>query len=282
MGGEVYAKEPLELRGAIPVFSQANEYTDNYEQMSKDRLKSIQWEADRHWLPEEILSQMENSTISLIEKYSKPGDMILDVGIGMGRLLSHFPSLQRYGMDISLSYLEIARTKGIDVCYALVEDMPYKEELFDIIVCTDVLEHVLDLNQSCIKILSVLKTGGTLIVRVPFREELSPYLDPTICPYKYAHLRNFDENSLRLLFERVFDCEIIEMKTAGYQPTSSRLKCPFPFPRRDWILFHLLSVINKLYIPVYETILRALYRPVEINVVVGKTDSYRLERCKRE
>jgi ubiquinone/menaquinone biosynthesis C-methylase UbiE len=76
---------------------------------------------------------MENSTIRLIEKYSWPGDIILDVGVGLGCLLSHLSSLRRYGMDISFGYLEVAQSKGVEVCYALVEEMPYQANLFDII-----------------------------------------------------------------------------------------------------------------------------------------------------
>ena len=33
--------------------------------------------------------------------------------------------------DISFRYIEVAQSKGINVCYALVEDMPYEHDLFD-------------------------------------------------------------------------------------------------------------------------------------------------------
>ncbi len=269
MEREIFAREPLGFRGTIPVFSAPNEYTDNYNKISDDHLASLQRNGTNPFIPEDLWVRMENSTIDLIKKYSRPGDMILDVGVGLGRLLANFSSLQRYGMDISLGYLQIAQTKGIDVCYALVEDMPYKEGLFHMVVCTDILEHVLDLNMCCGKILYVLRKGGILVARVPFREDLSPYLAPTY-PYKYVHLRNFDENSLRLLFERIFDCEFIETATAGYAPSGSRLKYPLSFPRRDAILSRLFSATKAVHPSVYEALLRKLYYPIEINVVVKK------------
>ena len=55
--------------------------------------------------------------------------------------------------------------------------MPYEDGFFDAIVACDVLEHVIDLNECCRQILRVLKPGGVLIVRVPFKEDLSPYLE---------------------------------------------------------------------------------------------------------
>jgi SAM-dependent methyltransferase len=271
MRRDVFAREPLSFRGTIPVFSESSEYTDNYEQIAADHLASFHRDGTNPWIKEYLWVQMENSTVDLIKKHSKPNDMVLDVGVGLGRLLSHFPTLQRYGIDISFGYLEIAQSKGIDVCYAMVEDMPYKRDLFDVVVCTDVLEHVLDLNLACAKILSVLKEGGFLIVRVPFREDLSPYLDPTY-PYQYAHLRNFDENSLCLLFERVFNCEYIDMATAGYdyEEGGTRLKCQFRFPRRDRILARLLSTMKAIHTSTYEALLQKLYYPVEINMAFRK------------
>jgi SAM-dependent methyltransferase len=172
-------------------------------------------------------------------------------------------------MDISFSYLEMAQENGINVCYALVEDMPYREALFDLVVCTDVLEHVFDLNMCCAKILSVLKKGGILIIRVPFRENLSQYLEVTY-PYKYVHLRNFDEYSLRLLFERIFGCEYVEVAMASYTPSTNKLRYKMPFLKLNVILSRFVSGIKTIYKPAYELLLKKLYDPVVINIVVRK------------
>ncbi|OGP90881.1 MAG: hypothetical protein A2157_05400 [Deltaproteobacteria bacterium RBG_16_47_11] len=266
---EAFSKKPLSYKGSIPVFSSSNEYTDNYEKISEDHLESLRRNGTNPFISEETWVQLENSTMELINKYSKPGDSVLDVGVGLGRLLSHFPLLHRYGMDISMGYLEIAHAKEINVCYALVEDMPYKRDLFDIVICTDVLEHVADLNLCCSKILSVLKQDGVLIVRVPFREDLNQYFMST-CPYKYVHLRNFDEASLRLLFERVFKCEFLDLVFAGYAVRPNRLKYPIRLPMRDIIFSLFFSMIKGMCQPVYEFMLKKLYYPIEINLVLRK------------
>ena len=272
MNDSVYARTPLEMRRTIPVFSVPNEYTENYARIAADHLQAIR---DRHianpFIPEELWVQLEDSTAKLIEKYSKSGDMILDVGVGLGRLLSRFANLQRYGMDISFDYLEVAQAKGIEVCYAMVEDMPYKESTFDIVTCTDILEHVLDLNLSLAKMLSVIKKGGTLIVRVPYREDLRAYALAEL-PYKYIHLRNFDEYSLKLVFEKIFNCEVAEMTGGGYEPRRSRRRWPLPVPAGpDAILRRFLYMIKAHKSrALYEGLLRLVYHPIEINVVVQK------------
>ena len=261
----MYNREPIPFHGTIPVFSEPNEYTECDEKMAEVRLAFVR----EHGTIEEDRLQSENATIELIRKYSQVDNLIFDAGIGLTRLLEHFPELRRYGIDLSFGYLEEGQKKGIEVGYALIEEMPYKEETFDIVVCTDVLEHVIDLNLAVRKILSVLRTGSFLIIRTPFQEDLSWYVSEEN-PYEYAHLRNFDENSLRLLFERVFDCEVIETVFSGYMPYPSRLKYLIPFPRWDRILHRLFSRLRSSYPSTYEKLLRKCYNPIEINVVVRK------------
>jgi len=271
MKQSVYARKPIQERGTIPIFSEPNEYTENYEKISADHLASLHKTGKNPFIPEEIWIQYENSTANLVKKYAKPGDQILDVGVGLGRLLSEFSELKRYGMDISFGYLEVAQTKGIEVCYALVEDMPYQEEIFDIVVCTDILEHVLDLNLSIAKTLSVLKRRGILIARVPYREDLRGYLSKD-CSYKYVHLRTFDEPSLRLLFERIFSCKVIDVSLAGYDAEYlNRLKWGSYVPSHiKWRLPRWLAKVKGIRVTLYERLLRKLYDPFEINMVITK------------
>lgn len=276
----IYAQIPIQLHGTIPVFSEPNEYTNNYEKISAEHLDSLRQHGTNPFIPEEMWIQYEDSTADLIRKYTKTGDKILDVGVGLGRLLSRFPNLQRYGMDISFGYLEVAQSKGIEVCYALVEDMPYHQETFDLVVCTDILEHVLDLNQSIAKILMVLKPEGFLIVRVPYREDLSWYLSRE-CSYKYVHLRNFDEHSLHLLFEKIFGCKIIEVVKAGYDDKYvKRLKMAFLIPRPlKWVLSWWLTKIKAIQKPLYEQLIKKFYDSFEINMVIIKEERERKNVC---
>lgn len=268
MNKSVYAREPLTVKDGIPVFSETNEYTDNYETISHDHLASMEKDGTNPFIAEKVWQEMERSTVQLIEKYSRPGDAVLDVGVGLGRVLSNFPQLERYGMDISFGYLKETQSKGIEVCFAQVEEMPYKPETFDIVLATDILEHVLDLNTCCRQMLSVLKRGGVLIVRVPYREDLSGYLAPEN-PYKYVHVRNFDEDSLRILFERIFDCEWVEVtKVAHHAYSGNRLK--YRLPRADQMMRRVLSRMESSAPRAYRKWTPKLVLPMEINVVVRK------------
>ena len=268
----LYAREPLTYKNGIPVFSRLDEYIQNYEKIAKDHLASVTDTVDNPFIEKEIWVALERSTAKLIKHYSKPNDKILDVGVGTGRLLQSFEQLRRYGLDISLEYLQEASKKGIDVCFSRIEDVPYHPDYFDLVVCTDVLEHVLDLNRAVSQILKVLKTDGILIVRVPYKEDLKVYLDFT--EYKYVHLRNFDEYSIRLLFEKVFGCDFIDISPGCLMPLGTYFKYKVPFFRIS-SLFKLL--VRSTYIfseRLGNKLTNAFYHPIDINMVFKKTNKF--------
>ena len=230
----IYKKKPLFISKNIPIFSDKDEYILNYEKICADHVEKIKLENDNPWIPKEDWGSMELTTRQLFDKYFSltrlENPKVLDVGVGLGRLLHTINSntnIEAYGMDVALPYLEIAQTKGIDVCCSKIEDMPYYNDTFDIILCTDVLEHVIDLNACITKILSVLKKGGLLIVRVPFKEDLSPYLKDDY-PYDYVHLRNFDCSTLEALFTKIFRHKVLEFKPGLYQARYNWLKYNLP------------------------------------------------------
>src|SRR5262245_37782229 len=117
---DVYARAPIGFHDDIPVFSRADEYIDNYDKIANDHLAFLNGDSAISFPPEYFVRQMESSTSALVRKYSEPGMKILDVGVSRGYLLSYFDDLDRYGLDISLGYLEIARSKGIEVCYSRI------------------------------------------------------------------------------------------------------------------------------------------------------------------
>jgi 2-polyprenyl-3-methyl-5-hydroxy-6-metoxy-1,4-benzoquinol methylase len=212
-----YKYQPLNFEDDIPIFSKSDFYVENYDRISSDHLNHFEKTGNNPFINENLWNEIETSTEDIIRRYTNNSKIkILDVGVGMGRLLEKFPTLDRFGMDISRRYLKYAKSKGIEVCMSKIEDMPYVENFFDIVVSTDVLEHVLDLNLAVEKIIATLKNGGILVVRVPYKEDLSSYLSQD-CPYDFVHLRNFDENSLKILFEKIFKLEVVEFSYTGYQ-----------------------------------------------------------------
>lgn len=264
----VYRNAPSTFRNGIPVFSAEDDYVRNYEAIAGDHVASLSMGEGNPFIPEALWKELEDSTRELVVRYAGGGGRILDVGVGLGRLLGPLSGFEKHGMDISMEYLERAREGGIDVCFSRIEDMPYREGVFDVVVCTDVLEHVVDLNLCCAKILGVLKPGGILVVRVPYKENLECYLDKGY-PYRYAHLRNFDEGSLRALFGKVFGCEFVCATMAGYRLADTRLAWRLPWGQE--MLLRLIYWSRRVGGAFHRNIIRKAFLPVEFNAVFRKS-----------
>lgn len=205
-----FISEPLRIDEGIPVFSNVDNYTENYQNISVDHLSSVAQSGVNPFIEESLWLELENSTRSLFKELpvNLNNLVALDVGVGTGRLLQPLSLKTKYGIDISTPYLKIAESKGFKCCFSKVEDMPFVDNSFDLITCTDVLEHVFDLNASLKQIERVLKPSGYLVIRVPYKEDISPYLDDGY-PYEYAHLRSFDMPNILALFTRIFNFKYI-------------------------------------------------------------------------
>ena len=185
-------------------------YRENYEQIADDHLAHWRETGVNPWQSEVHVNAMGIATAQMVINYSNARDTILDAGCAMGDLLARVPDRIRHGLDFNADYLAIASERGIVTACADIEDMPYPDGMFDLVVTTDVLEHVLDLNAAIREMVRVLRPGGVLIARTPFEEDLSGYLAPEY-PYRFAHLRRFDEPTLRLLFDRIFGMTVVEV-----------------------------------------------------------------------
>lgn len=190
---------------------------------------------------------------------------MLDIGVGTGRLLASVSGVEKHGIDVSLNYLQRLVGGDVELAQGSIEALPYKDGYFDVVTCTDVLEHVVDLNQALRELRRVLRPGGAAVLRVPYLEDLAPYLHPDF-PYQFAHLRNFDESSLRLLLEKVagFEVSAVHLDRAFIAA-----KLTWPLPRGMQAFTTLAAGLSRRR-PAWRNFLHGCYRPVEITVVATK------------
>lgn len=157
--------------------------------------------------PADAIERHQEVVRQMIRSRARPGDRVLDAGCAIGTTLAVFDDLDRYGVDIVGDYLTVAEGNGLATVQADLEAIPHEDGSFDMVLCTDVLEHVLDLNAVMRELVRVLRPGGHLIIRVPFEEDLTEYLG---IPWRYVHLRRFDRPTLFLLFDRIFGLVYVE------------------------------------------------------------------------
>lgn len=109
------------------------------------------------------------------------GDLVLDVGCGQGRHTSEIClwDCRIIGTDVNRDDLKVAKylvsfklwahqAVGIgDFAASDAQRLPFKDGVFDKVVCTEVLEHVPDHRAALSELIRVLKPGGLLAVSVP-------------------------------------------------------------------------------------------------------------------
>ncbi|HOJ31918.1 MAG TPA: class I SAM-dependent methyltransferase [Candidatus Hydrogenedentes bacterium] len=98
------------------------------------------------------------------------GKTILDLGCGPGTQISYLaPRNFVVGTDAGFRMLQQARSAGLAPCRADFEQpfLPFREDSFDIVVCTDVIEHVRYPLHLLKEIHRILKPDGAAILSVP-------------------------------------------------------------------------------------------------------------------
>lgn len=96
---------------------------------------------------------------------------VLDVGCADGSFLAFLKGkfhIQAKGIDISEKAIEKAKKKGLDARIADVEEgLPFKNNSFDLVISSEVIEHVYDTDYFLKELNRVLKPNGTLVLTTP-------------------------------------------------------------------------------------------------------------------
>ncbi len=102
--------------------------------------------------------------------------LVVDIGCGNGSFLSLFQNRgwQLYGSDYSSTGIEIARANYPDIKFSLANAESMPEELasragqFDLVLNTEVIEHVYNPRGLLKTCHSLLKPNGTLVLTTPY------------------------------------------------------------------------------------------------------------------
>ena len=86
----------------------------------------------------------------------------LEVGVGTGRFAQ--PLGIAVGVDLASAMLGLARQRGVSVCQAAGEQLPFRDGQFDFVVLVTVVCFVEDIARLLDEAQRVVKSGGKLIV----------------------------------------------------------------------------------------------------------------------
>ena len=152
--------------------------------------------------------------------------IMLDVGCGEGRhifgIMQDYPLMKCIGLDMDKESLEKAE-EGYEYFKSISEagaqflkgsaySLPFPDESIDLIVCSEVLEHLHEYNDAVKEIHRVLKPGGKFYASVPasWPEKICWKLSKEYQNQPGGHLRIFSQSKL-----------ISEIKESGFKFLSS-------------------------------------------------------------
>ena len=152
--------------------------------------------------------------------------VMLDVGCGEGRhifgIMQDYPLMKCIGLDMDNESLEKAE-EGFEYFKSISEagaqflkgsaySLPFPDESIDLIVCSEVLEHLHEYNDAVKEIHRVLKPGGKFYASVPatWPEKICWKLSEEYQNQPGGHLRIFSQSGL-----------ISEIKESGFKFLSS-------------------------------------------------------------
>lgn len=112
-------------------------------------------------------------------KYLRPGQSILDLGIGTGLAADLFRAagLKVLGMDASQDMLDACRTKGFDHLARhdlTLRPYPYETASVDHAVCVGTLNFIADLSPVFAECARILRPGGVFVFAVGDRPDDEP------------------------------------------------------------------------------------------------------------
>ncbi|MFT4582915.1 MAG: 2-polyprenyl-3-methyl-5-hydroxy-6-metoxy-1,4-benzoquinol methylase [Gammaproteobacteria bacterium] len=145
--------------------------------------------------------------LSAIRKLTSPEDKILDVGCGTGSMLRSLKTdgyLHLHGLEHSALAVERLSAMGIEMRDGVLPEIAFEDDTFDVVIASEVMEHILFHKRFLREIVRVLKPGGEALIYVP-NNCLGPIDEPT-------HVRTYTTDSLKSVlskFGRVKSVEVV-------------------------------------------------------------------------
>lgn len=176
------------------------------------------WKHFYGWSPSNVL--LSSFEKAFIRSHLHPNYYVIDCGVGD---CSHYSDVvlssgaHYIGLDISKTALHRCRAKGFNVLiHDLNSSIPFSDNLFDVAICFEVLEHLFDPENALKEINRVLKPKGKALITVPnivflpnrllflagiFNPSGSPATSLRF-PWRDPHIRFFTKNSLSKLLRK--------------------------------------------------------------------------------
>jgi len=227
----------------------------NHEKLRKKLEEHYQYGED--WTTRYLHQQRVIYLAETIREYSKDAKTAIDIGCGDGvyTTLLAAENVFTIGMDISEYALRQTRTliksEGFYCRVQLVncsaEFLPFRRQSFDLILCSEVIEHLNGPRKGIAEISRLLKVTGSVVLTVP--NVLSYYWLRRKIGYKTLRLARLRGKSIETeqhtSFSYIRIIELLKESGLGLQSISSTNIFPVPFLLIKKLALH-KTIVNML------------------------------------
>jgi 2-polyprenyl-3-methyl-5-hydroxy-6-metoxy-1,4-benzoquinol methylase len=144
------------------------------------------------------------------EGLSFEGKRVMEVGVGAGYLLRLLSDKigdgSLHGSDYYEELTRIARglAPKANIFQASMRDLESSSERYDVVICTETLEHILDTETPIPTLLGLLATGGALVLTVPnVMRDFTPPLGSDDGNSYVGHVNFWTKESWRFYIQRL-------------------------------------------------------------------------------
>jgi ubiquinone/menaquinone biosynthesis C-methylase UbiE len=162
-----------------------------YDSIAEERFNWVKKDRASHIRHLRVSSEARKLIEELASKKPNEKIVVLDVGAGFGEILAYLRSTNTYRVacDISQRALEIAKRNVDDAVVCNAEALPFHDKSIDLILCVEVIEHVINPANLLKEIKRVLRPRGKFILT-------TPNADNKYYKHDKEHLHSFNRETL--------------------------------------------------------------------------------------
>jgi cyclopropane fatty-acyl-phospholipid synthase-like methyltransferase len=161
--------------------------------------KAEYFKGEDDYFDEQSRTYMAGGLLDDIRRF-KQGGKLLEIGCACGYFLKLAKeySFDVHGIEISGDAADFAKKLGLDINIGNIEDVTSSEK-YDVIVMSNVLEHLKDPREALKKIVSWLSDDGILFLNVPNLNSIAVKLKHDHTIFTKVHLSYFTPDTLKCL-----------------------------------------------------------------------------------
>jgi 2-polyprenyl-6-hydroxyphenyl methylase/3-demethylubiquinone-9 3-methyltransferase len=172
---------------------------------------------ERYWSREEGAPPLHDPLTpvraAIVAEWVGEGIALLDIGCGNGETIRQLRSKRRIDLAVGLDISEVALRNGLSSLnlstgvLSCAESLPFQDATFDVVICFDVLEHLLDPESAVTEACRVLKDGCYFFCSVPYHGLLKNVIIALLNFESHfdvtgSHIRFFTKRSLSNILKK--------------------------------------------------------------------------------